>query len=290
MSWRTVGSPGSVGRICTFVPVLWLLTACGFAGGELPAEDAEPGHLVARALYADGGPQVDDARFVIELPDGENVAGPTGRSAFDLAPGTYRIIARTDRVEAAADVLVRPGEQMDVDVVLNAGVLDVTAALAEGVPTSDARFQVLSSERDIRGERELIAGPTGRTTFTLPAGSYLLRAVEDQASAEAEVTVNAGARTESTVVLGAGVLHAHAVEADGSPASGRIRWSILAAAENLRGERATIVSPTGRDQFVLPAGEYLLELRVDDGVRQVPVLIQAGERTDLEVETPVADT
>lgn len=154
---------------------------------------------------------------------------------------------------------------------------------------TDPRFRILSAEEDIRGDRRSIAGPTGRSSFVLPAGAYLVQAEEGQAAAEREIRVAAGERMEAEVVLDAGVLQVRAVEADGSAPSDRLRWEVLGAEEDLRGHRERVLGPTSRDQFVLPAGGYVVQAQVEGRAAREEVTVVAGERVELEITLPALD-
>jgi hypothetical protein len=284
-------APRSLMRDFMILLIHLLITVGGCAPAEEDAEvDGDPGHLAVVALYAPGGPKADDARFEVHTPAGETAAGPTSQNTFDLEAGRYTVTASVGEAEGSAEADVRAGERTELEVVLDAGVLELTAVAVEGgSPLTDARFEVFATERDIRGERRSIVGPTNRGSFVLPAGTYLTRAVDDLASADREVQVQAGGRTEAAIVLDAGVLHARAVEADGGAVSDRLRWEILSVEQDLRGRRETVVSATSRNQFVLPAGEYLLQAQVENRVAQERVTIEAGSRLEAEIILPPAD-
>jgi Ca-activated chloride channel homolog len=266
-----------------------LVTLGGCAPGEDDATETEgpAGHLEVVAMYAPGGPKADDAQFAVHTAAGEPAAGPTSRTGFELEPGRYTVTARVGEAEGSAETEVRAGQRTELEVILDAGVLDLTAVAVEGgSPLTDARFQILATERDIRGERRSIVGSTSRTSFVLPAGTYLTQVTDDLASAEKEVHVRAGGRTEETIVLDAGVLHARAVEADGAAVSDRLRWEILSVEQDLRGRRETVAGATSRNQFVLPAGEYLLQAQVENRVAQERITIEAGARLEVEIILP----
>ena len=280
------------------IPAFVLLAGCPRAEEEdvVEPEPVEPpvaeegeGHLQLRTLYAEGGPEADDARYSVESADGETVSTRSRRASFDLEAGTYRVTAMVGNAEATAEAQVRPDERTELDLVLEAGVLELGAVLVEdGPPAEGARFQILSTEKDIRGARESIVTRTRRTSFILPEGTYLVRADEGLASAETEVEIKAGDRTETAIALDAGLLHVAVVEEDGSEVSERVRWTILSAEEDLRGQRETITGPTSRDQFILSSGQYLLQARAADRTAQKDIEIKAGERLDVEMTLPSA--
>lgn len=286
-------------RFLPIIILLLLLSPLIWTGGCTRAEpEVEPadievgrGQLAIRALYAVDGEEADDVRYLIETAEGEHVTGPGRRNNFDLDAGRYRITATLDQADKTAEATVRPDERTDLQIVLDAGVLDAVALLSEDGPEApNARFRVLSTEKDIRGDRETITGPGRRSSFVLPARSYIIEATSDQASVEKEVDVRAGERTETTLDLQAGVLHAQAMEEDGSPVSGALFWSVFSGEKDVRGQRATVAGPATRREFFLPAGEYVLQARA--GTREVrePIEIQAGKRLEVEVQLPEPDS
>ncbi len=294
-------SPRSSSSRCNQRPSRWLLciaalllalsSACERDEEEAP-EEVEPvgtGRLEVRALYSYNGPEADGVRFTVER-EGERAEGPTRRSGFDLEAGTYEVIASLGQAQGSAEAEIRADERTDLDVVLDAGVLELSALLAEEGPEAPGpRYRILSSETDIRGEHETIDGPTRRTSFVLPAGSYLAQAQDGQAEVQEEIEIEAGERTETAIILDAGIVAAEAEEADGSEVAETVRWQLLSVEEDIRGERETIVGPTRSDQFVLPSGEYLLQARVGDRVAQEKIEVEAGARIETKITLPDAE-
>ncbi len=170
-----------------------------------------------------------------------------------------------------------------MEIVLEAGILEIAALLSEDGPEApDARFSVLSVEKDIRGDRESIEGPTRRSSFVLPAASYIIRVESGQASSEKDVEVKAGERTEAAVVLEAGILNAAAIEQNGTPVSERVRWTVFSAVEETE-ERETVAGPTSRSEFLLSEGEYILQAAAGDREARQRFEIRAGESLDMEI-------
>lgn len=287
MKTRRLQSTLTAGLAISLIFSTAFLSGCGQPDDEAPVAEPGTGHLVVNVLYAEDGPQADDARLLVETAAGDHVTGPTGRSDFELDTGDYRITATLDRASASADASIRADERTELQIVVNAGVLHLSALLVEDGPAApDTRFTILAAQPDIRGERETITGPTGRNQFTLPAGSYLARARDGEASAEIEVEVTAGERAEATITLDAGYLQTSVVDADGNPITDNVRWLILSAEEDLQGRRQTLTGPTGRNQFLLPAGAHVVEVRAGNKTAQQEIAVTAGERTDITIELP----
>lgn len=182
--------------------------------------------------------------------------------------------------------MVRADERTELQIVLDAGILGIEPLLApEGPETPDARFQVLSTERDIHGDRKSIEGPTSRSSFVLPADSYIVKTRSGQASAEKEVEVRPGELTEATAILEAGILRAEALEEDGTPVSARIRWTVFSIEDDIR-ERETVAGPTSRNEFLLHEGDYLLRAEARDRDAEEKIEIKAGGRLNAEITLP----
>lgn len=163
------------------------------------------GVLTVTAVYADGGPAVEDGGMYVEVVsakkalDGSRKAFGGGygpENAFQLPPGEYLVQARLGQATAEAPAKVVTGEASDVEVVLNAGVL---AAAAPGAYS----IEVLDAKKDLQGNRDSVAHAYGEELqTTLPPGDYvLLVRVGDsgEETKERAVTVRAAERTEATV-------------------------------------------------------------------------------------------
>ena len=164
-------------------------------------------------------------------------------------------------------------------------VLEVDALLAEDGPEApDTVIEVRSAERNIRGEHELITGPHRRhSSFVLPADTYLVRVKSGQAEAEREVVMEAGERTDSSVVMRAGTLHAQARQADGTPVSADVRWSVFAICDETH-EEEEVVAFSRSNEFVLPHGTYVVQAHVGEQEFQKEVEIGSGEDIQMEIE------
>ncbi|MCX5520002.1 VWA domain-containing protein [Kaistia defluvii] len=160
------------------------------------------GKVVARSLFAEGGPTVKGARFDVLAAeagaDGSRKVIATSYddgTAFDLPPGSYLLKAQSDIASGESRFEARAGEPVEVPVILNAGLLAVTA------PGGD-RLDLLSEKKDIYGKHAELATSYGESwQITVPAGSYVVRV--RKANSNTEVTgsaiVKPGERTEVTV-------------------------------------------------------------------------------------------
>jgi Ca-activated chloride channel family protein len=160
------------------------------------------GKVIAHALFAEGGPVVTAGpRFDILAPepgtDGQRKVLATSYedgASFDLPPGRYVLMASSDEASAEVPFDLVAGPPAEVSVVLNAGLLALTA------PGGD-RLEILSSQKDIYGKQEVIATSYGESwSIALPAGAYTIKVTKPDGSEKAaEATIMAGQRTEVTV-------------------------------------------------------------------------------------------
>jgi Ca-activated chloride channel family protein len=161
------------------------------------------GHVVANAYYVEGM-KVDDSGLAVRVYkaakriDGtrEDVTygyGPD--SGHDLPPGDYVLTAEMGAARGEAPFTVRVGERTDAGVVLNAGVLAISAPGAK-------ELRVYRAAKDIQGNRTSVAyayEPDYQTTVN--AGDYVVTAIrgDDNVETEAPVSVGAGERAEVTI-------------------------------------------------------------------------------------------
>ncbi len=163
------------------------------------------GRAVTNAAYVPGM-KVEDGGLFLEILkaakklDGsrESVVSAYGPdSAHEVPPGDYVLHARIGETEADAPFSVKVGETTEVEVVLNAGVLAVSAPGAHSI-------EILGAKKDIQGKRKSLSYSYGEEfQTTLPAGDYVVvaRQQNDDAGKEAGAKVVAGERTETAVAL-----------------------------------------------------------------------------------------
>lgn len=162
------------------------------------------GRVVANAYYKADGDKVEASGVTFQVvkadknidgsrEDVETEYGPD--SAFDLPPGDYVVIARMEGAVAETPFSLTSGQQKDVSVTLDAGVLAVTAPGA-------SQIEILEAKKDIQGNRKSIdTGYGDQYQVTLPAGDYVIVVDRGEAGGkkEAPAKVKAGERTEVTI-------------------------------------------------------------------------------------------
>ncbi|WP_237154885.1 vWA domain-containing protein [Oryzibacter oryziterrae] len=162
------------------------------------------GVVVAKALYAPGGPAVEGGEIFFEVDEPKaNIDGTRNSVSngygdgekFDLGAGDYVLFARLGAATAEVPVSVKAGERTEATVILNAGVVGIKA---DGLYRTD----IVGAAKSIDGkQKEFNTSYDADYNFTLPAGDYVLRAwlsSDSEERKEFPFTVKAGERTEVT--------------------------------------------------------------------------------------------
>jgi Ca-activated chloride channel homolog len=161
------------------------------------------GHVVANAYYTAGGDKADGSGIGFKVfkakkkIDGtrEEVAYAYGPdSKFDLPPDDYVLLATVDLAVAEQSFSVRAGENQDLKIAINAGVLALTAPGA-------SKIEIFEAKKDVNGNRKSLGyAYDEKYQAALPAGDYAVVSEKlDSRSKETTVTVKAGERAELTV-------------------------------------------------------------------------------------------
>ena len=161
------------------------------------------GRAVAKAFYVPGM-AVENRGVVTEIYNArKSIDGSRARveteykpvSEFDLPAGDYVAVTKVDVASAEAPFTVKVGERVEVDVVVNAGVLAVTAPGAKIIHVYDAK-------KDLQGNRTRVETDyKAELQVTVNEGDYIVVAIrgDDDRQTEAPVSVKAGERMEITV-------------------------------------------------------------------------------------------
>lgn len=165
------------------------------------------GLAVINASYVEGLP-VEDGGMAVNIAkaqkalDGsrEEVSYGYGPgNEFELPPGDYVVRISMDEAMVEVPFTVEAGQRIDVEGVLDAGVVALT------MPGADS-FKLFDAKADIQGNRtERGYGYDADHQTTLAAGDYLVRVrYDDDSETETAFTVVAGERLELTVEKGEG--------------------------------------------------------------------------------------
>ncbi len=159
------------------------------------------GKLAVSAVYAQGGPKVEDGIAVeVRRPARNDTEQPEWvatlydpLSQFDLPAGKYEAVVGIGYAKRVFPVEVKSGETTRVNVNLEAGVLGTNAP--EG-----STIEIFEAERDINNNRKWIGTHFDEKSRALNAGSYLV-VVTTKEGRKSEHTVNVqpGKRVEVSV-------------------------------------------------------------------------------------------
>jgi Ca-activated chloride channel homolog len=161
------------------------------------------GHVVANAYYVTDM-KVDSPGMALKIyKAAKKIDGSRDEAGyffgadakFDLPPGDYVLFAKIEGASAEAPFTVKVGELAEPKVVLNAGVVKVTAQGYDG-------WQFLSAKPKIDGSRDQFDyGYGAEFQTTLTAGDYVVvtKKPGESEGKETPVTVRAGERLEVNV-------------------------------------------------------------------------------------------
>jgi len=241
----------------------------------IPTAGAEP--LTDNQFY-----YVYDARKDLEGNRREVTRSGNAKPLFRLNAGDYHVVALHGKARASFDVTVAADGLADETVDMNVGYLRVANVLADGQPAleKDLFYYVYGARKDLEGNRkEVTRSGNANPLFRLNAGDYHIVAVHGSSRATADVTVEAGALNEQTMVQNAAVLSAETVlEEGGTALDGGVFWYVMTGEQDLEGKRAEVTrSGNAKPIFRLKEGSYVLNVRYGNETYSFPVDLTAGE-------------
>ncbi|MFZ1469322.1 MAG: VWA domain-containing protein [Paracoccaceae bacterium] len=233
---------------------------------------------VFTAYYAEGVPvegsqsfEVFDAKVGMDGSRNRVMTIYDAGSAPKLPPGDYVVLGQAGQASAEVAFTVKPGQRIDVPVILNAGIAAITAPNAKSLSVFDAKV-------GLDGNRERILTEYGDAfQLILPAGDYIAAVEVDQATAEAPFTVKPAERTELTVTMAVGMAAVRSAGAD--------VIEIFEAKIGLDGTRKRVSSDYGElVERMLPPGDYIAEARAGKATAEAPFTVKDGERSEVTVQ------
>ncbi len=109
-----------------------------------------------------------------------------------LPPGQYRVSAELGLIRAEQAVSIAEGRQAPVDIAMNMGRLQLTAAARDsGAPPEPALFIVMEDDPP-RGRREVARSAASQAEFVLPPGTYYVVARQGEAEARERLEIGSG--------------------------------------------------------------------------------------------------
>ncbi|MDR3475832.1 MAG: VWA domain-containing protein [Devosia sp.] len=255
---------------------------------EEPA--AAPGGvtLAPQLTLSAGGPGITDDGprwdlFAVK-PDGtqgntlDTTYGAPG--AFKLAPGDYYLQASWDEAKSPAQKVTLPKGGIAKPVFdLNAGILVLHPRPAPSLEVEDGA----AVEIDYPGGNTTRYGNVG---VKVPAGDEKVKVTLDAASTAVDVPLAAGQTVEQDIVIGAGHVTANASYAEGGDkvTDGGLTFAVKGAKQQIDGSRTDFGTNYGPDtKRWLAAGDYVMDVMMDQAHVEVPFTVKVGEETDVEV-------
>jgi Ca-activated chloride channel family protein len=158
-----------------------------------------------------------DAIITVSTGDGTPVAVFKASEAQALlAPGRYRISAELGLVRSEQTVAIVQGRPAFVDLALDVGRLQLTAAARVGA-AEGALFIVMEDDPP-RGRREVARSAASQADFALPPGTYYVIARQGSIEARERLEIGSGDIVRRTLTAATGRLGS----SSDAPASGRI--------------------------------------------------------------------
>ncbi|MGI9350299.1 MAG: vWA domain-containing protein [Rhizobiaceae bacterium] len=238
------------------------------------------------ALLSEGSEVHDlQGRYDIFKMDGEQVAekrlmgGYATKVVVTLEPGRYLMRYKKDMATSETVVEVLEGELVERDLVLNAGVLQLSVA-------PEASLEADKSARiDIYGGSDQRLGGYGPKVFVATAGPVELVGKIGNAEVSEKIVLKAGEILEKKLIAAAGRLVGTAVYSQGGEAvqEGGIRFDVLSHKKDLQGKRKRLNGSYSKADYMLPPGKYVLRAKLGSAVSEVDVEIEGGSLTETTI-------
>ncbi|GBE42485.1 von Willebrand factor type A domain protein [bacterium BMS3Bbin10] len=243
-----------------------------------PQPVAEPAGVKLSALLSEGGELVKSGLLWTITKAGEagKPVKKTAKSQPELAlePGKYHVLVTHRLARAETGFEVPESGLLEKQVVLNAGLLKVSAIAEEGGETLTG---VLFYLYDGAGKKLKSRGG-GETGFVAGAGTYKIEVVFGKIKATASADIAAGETTDIVVTLGSGFIKPSMRLSAGADAGDRdVIYTIYEAKQNLQGKRKRLLSRRGSARMAVSSGKYYVEAKYGSAVAGVEVEVRAGQ-------------
>jgi hypothetical protein len=253
-----------------------------------------PGLVTLQALLSEEGQGVEQGlvwRIFRDKPgpNGKPLLIATHRETtptLRLDPGTYVINVGFGRANLTRTIVVASEKNAVERFVLNAGGLRVLATLTSGEQINEraVSYDIYSDERDQYGQRvRVTSGMKPGMVVRLNSGIYnILSSYGDaNATARADVTVEAGKLTEAVISHAAGKVTFKLVARAGGDAVPDTQWSLA----NLQGEIVK-ESAGALPTHILAPGDYTVSAKNAGEVFQRTFRLRAGDTVQVEIVRP----
>jgi Ca-activated chloride channel family protein len=212
------------------------LTAPVMTISALPADGTGPPSVLWLGRESTAGLMVPSGKYIVEVADG---------------------LARSSRT-----VDVAPGTSARADLVLDTGLLELTATAFDGGPALDRVLYLVFADDPSapEGRREVARSTAPVAAFTLQAGTYYITTRHGGAEHRDQVAISSGDIVKRTIVLGVGKLTVQPAISEAAAQSGRATVTRVYEAGGLK--RLVGQSTAAKPTFILSAGRYRVECQL----------------------------
>jgi hypothetical protein len=293
-------APRDAGGPATFaapqVPPNTTIVPRSTGGVRPPAGAAGAGQVALTALLTDDGQSIEQGLVWRIYRVGKGPEKPTlvvqhrePSPMLRLEPGSYIINVAFGRAHLTRRIVIAPeqaGQERQERFVLNAGGLRVTPVIANGEAINDriVTYDIYSDERDQYGQKtKVVSAIKTGVIVRLNAGIYSLVSTygDANATARADVTVEAGKLTEATLSHAAAKVTFKLVMRAGGEAMADTQWSVT----TLRGE--PIKDSVGAlPTHILAPGNYTALARHSGQQLRRDFSVRAGDVVQVELVMP----
>jgi Ca-activated chloride channel homolog len=123
-----------------------------------------------------------------------------------LSPGRYQVSAELGLIRAEQAVSIVEGRQAPVDIAMNMGRLQLTAAARDGAGPSEPALFIVMEDDPPRGRREVARSAANQAEFVLPPGTYYVVARQGEAEARERLEIGSGDVVRRTLTAATGRL------------------------------------------------------------------------------------
>ncbi len=247
------------------------------------------GTLKLKAFASEAELLKQDVAWDLKSLDGEVATySYDAEPVFNVKPGKYNVTVKWGDAEHKQELEVQAGKTLEHSAIIGAGLLTTKAFATDGGEQLKDKltWNVEKLVSALENKYELASySYNAEPTFRLLAGNYKLKVKWGEAEVTKDVTVTAGQKTDVSLTTNGGVLKASIKAADGSLVTDGLNWTIFKKAKSLSGEQVMIsYSYDGEPQFLLPAGDYDIQVKTASGLIKSEATVTAGERKELVLE------
>ncbi|MFN0218049.1 MAG: vWA domain-containing protein [Hyphomicrobium sp.] len=252
--------------------------------------------LTVKAANAKGGAASPTATVSI-AKDGDAAGAANqilvahrGEVDIILPPATYKLAIADDAITRNETVELAAGDAKTLDVVLDAGRLELSATGADGAPLDDVAYAISADDPESAdGRREVARSRAPMSDFTLGAGTYYVEAISGAGVVRERVAVSAGETVTRTLSMPLVPVNISSQIA-GAPANGE-QGLVTRIAKLDDDQREVVRSLRPVLETALLPGRYRITARLDAHhiAAEREVLIEAGKPATFVLDIAAAE-